>query len=82
MPQAIYPLTPGYLPPYPRLSTPLPQASLTPREPVAPLALCGAMVITGSISLILLYKAREKPRPPPARAHRQSHLEASSRQTT
>jgi len=68
MPQAIYPL---------------PQASLTPGEPVAPLALCGAMVITASISLILLYKAREKPRPPPAVARRQStHLQASSRQTT
>ena len=39
------------------------QASLTPGEPVAPLSLCGALVITASISLILLYKAREKPPP-------------------
>ena len=39
------------------------QASLTPAEPVAPLSLCGALVITGSVSLILLHKAREKPPP-------------------
>ena len=52
------------------------QASLTPGEPVAPLSLCGALVITASISLILLYKAREKP-PPPAASH-----QASGRQST